>query len=143
VDTSKLPIVLLALGLGVGASGCAKAGPTLPDAKRIAEVTVVSAHAVISAVQDTEMRLVCGRAGAPSPPACVPIETHREISSQLVRAFDLELAVARVVKAVPSSGLSPDLAKMLSEVSAIVRAVLDLIPPSSQRSSLIVQLGGA
>ena len=71
-------------------AGCASLG----SARHQATVSVVSAHAVLSAVQDDEMALVCGRPTAPPAPACVSAETNRVIATKLVTAFDYDGRVA-------------------------------------------------
>lgn len=118
-------------------SGCA-----LPRARHIATVSVVSAHSVLSAIQDTEMDLVCGKATAPAPPACVLIEQHRDISGKLANAFALEKKIAVAVKAIPPGAPSANVAESLGQLQALIDAVLDLIPRSAQRQTLVANIGG-
>lgn len=132
VDVSKLaPIVLIALAL----SGC------MGTARHRATVTVVSAHAVLSAVQDGEAVLVCGRPTAPPAPRCVSAETHREVSAKLVTAFDIDGKVLQLVRALPANASSSDVATMLGQIGAIIDAVFKLIPESSERQTLAAKVG--
>jgi hypothetical protein len=130
---STLPIVLLAVALSV--SACA-------SSRHRVTVTVVSAHAVLSAVQDTEMLLVCERPTAPSPPACVPEPVHRDISLKLAKAFDTEIKVAKLARATPAA-LSSDVPELLGQIGALVDAIVALIPESAQRRALVANIGGA
>lgn len=113
------------------------------SARHRATVTVVSAHAVLAAIQDTEMTLVCEKPGAPAAPACVPIDTHKRISAELVKAFDADGKIATLVRATPVGGPSSDVAVLLGQIRAIVDAVLALIPDSAPRRALVANLGGA
>lgn len=120
-------------------NGCASAG----GPRHVAVVSVVSAHAVLSAVQDTERALVCGSATAPSAPNCVAADVHQRISADLVTAFDLDGRVARLVRdAGPTGGLPGNVAAMLGQIGGIVDAILARLPSSPQKGSLIAQIGG-
>ncbi len=125
--------ILLVLLVALGASGCASLG----GPRHTAAVSVVSAHAVLSAVQDTEMGLVCGRSTAPAPPACVPLAQHREISAKLAKAFGLEVQAAQFVQLGQT-----DVAPLIEEIRSLLDAVLKLIPPSAPRTALLANIGG-
>lgn len=131
-----LPIVLLALA--IGASSCASLG----GARHRAAVSVVSAKAVLGAIQDVEMTLVCGRSTAPPAPSCVPIEKHREISAHLVTAFDYNEKALTIARALPGGETSPDVFRLVGQIRALVDAVLALIPESPQRRTLVANIGG-
>lgn len=129
-----LPVLLL---LMLGWS-CAMAGP-----RHIATVSVVSVHAVLSAVQDSERLMVCGTASAPAAPACVPAETHRKIAGDLVTAFDLDGQVAQTVRAVPTGALLPaNVAELLGKIAGLVDRILAMLPSSTQKQALVSQIGG-
>lgn len=131
-----VPLLLLAL---LTLPGCASIGAH----RHAAAVTVVSAHAVLSAVQDTERALVCGTAAAPAPPACVTSDLHRTISAQLVTAFDLDGRVARLVRDVPPGGVLPsDVPALLGQIAALVDRVLEALPTSTQKTRLTQTIGG-
>jgi hypothetical protein len=131
--------LLLAVGLTAGAlSGCA----TLGSAKHRAAISVVSADAVLSAIQDTENGLVCGRATAPAPPACVPLEEHRAISAKLATAFQRDRQIAQTIRALPAGASSPDVAVLVGQIRALVDEVLALIPDSAPRRALMSNIGG-
>jgi hypothetical protein len=128
----KITVLLIALA-ALGASGCASLG----GPRHTAAVSVVTAHAVLSAVQDTEMGLVCGRSTAPAPPACVPLAQHRDISARLAKAFSLEVQVAQFVR-LGQTDVSP----LIGEIRTLLDAVLALIPPSPPRTALLANIGG-
>ncbi len=131
----KRLILLAALAF----TGCASLG----GARHTATVTVVSAHAILSAAQDTERMLVCGLPTAPAAPACVAPATHRTISGYLATAFDLDGQVARTVRAVPAGGMLPaNVAELVGQIAALVDKILAAIPHSPQRASLVAQIGG-
>jgi hypothetical protein len=135
LPTPKTLTVLFLVAL-LSVPGCAS------RARHVATVTVVTADSVLSAIQDTEMGLVCGKSTAPAPPACVPIERHREISDKLVTAFSYDKRIATAVKALPPGAASADVAELLGQLQGLVDAVLALIPQSPQRQTLLTHLGG-
>lgn len=121
------------------ASSCATAG----GPRHVATVSVVSAHAVLSAVQDTERALVCGAATAPPAPACVPADRHRAISADLVTAFDYDGQVATLVRALPAGGTWPaTVPVLLGKIAGLVDRIVGTLPASPQKTSLVAQLGG-
>lgn len=131
-----LPIILLALLLPL--TGCASMG----GARHRATVTVVSAHAVLSAIQDGERMLACGASTAPAPPACVPADTHRAISRQLVTAFDYDGQIASIVRALPAGAELPaNVSELVGKVAALVDQILSAIPNSQQKASLTAKIG--
>jgi hypothetical protein len=128
----KLVPVLLVLAL-IG--GCAV------KARHIATVSVVSAHSVLSVIQDSEILLVCGRSGAPAAPLCVPIDKHRQISILLEKAFSLEKDIAGLTRAVqPDQPLPPQIPGLLSQLSTLIGDVLALIPESSGKAALSARI---
>lgn len=137
--TPRHRALVLLLAVTLGASSCASLG----GARHKATVSVVSADAVLSAVQDTEMGLVCGRPSAPAAPACVPEDRHRQISAKLAEAFGHEKRIAQLVRALPAGASSPDVASLLGQIRALLDAVLAMIPDSAQRKALVANLGGA
>ena len=111
-------------------------------ARHTATVTVVSAHAVLSAVQDTEKAMVCGQSDAPPAPACVTPEKHREISGHLVTAFDLDGQIAQLVRALPAGSTLPaNVPNLLGQIAALVQKVLALIPNSTTKDALVQRIG--
>ena len=132
-----LSAILVGLLL-VGCEGCASLG----GARHGATVSVVTAHATLSAVQDAEMLLVCSKPGAPAPPLCIDADKHHEISGKLATAFGLDGDLARLVRAVPVDGPTPaQVGELVGKISAIVNDVLALIPNGSpQKASLQKQL---
>lgn len=126
---------VLALVVAVSAANCAS-GP-----RHFATVSVVTAHSTLAAIQDVEMALVCGRPTAPQAPQCVPLERHRQISSMLATAFDLDARAARIVRALPAgSGLPADVSTLTAQVSGLINQVLLLLPQSKQKTTLVKQL---
>jgi len=137
INISKIaPVALLALALG--ASSCATT-QQLSNARHVATVTVVSAHSVLATVQDAEALLVCGRSGAPAPPACVTIEAHRTISGHLATAFDLNVKVARLVR--DAGSITPaEVPALVEQIAALVDQIVRLIPRSAQKEQLVTSL---
>lgn len=127
-------VAVLVLVLALLTASCA-------NTRHRATITVVSAHAVLSAIQDTEMLIVCGRSSAPAPPACVPLDRHREVSAKLATAFDYDGKVAQIVRATPSGALSPDVSTLLGQIGGLVDAVLQLMPDSESKRALVAKVG--
>lgn len=128
-----------ALALALGLAGCASLG----GARHVSTVGLVSAHGVLSAIQDTEMRLVCGRAGAPQAPLCVPVPQHRQISTHLEEAFALELRAAQVVRALPPGQMQPmEVVTLMVQVNALVQQVLSMLPDGKDKAALQQSIGG-
>jgi len=120
--------------------GCASlAGP-----RHGATVTVVAAHSTLSAVQDTELLLVCEKPGAPAAPLCVDAEKHKAISAKLATAFALDGDLARLVRAVPlDQPQPPQVAELVARIAQIINDVLALIPKSPQKAALEQNLAGS
>lgn len=137
VNITKIAPVLL-LTVALGSLSCVSLG----GARHRAAVSVVSAHAVLAAIQDTEMGLVCGKVTAPAPPACVPVDTHKALSAKLATAFDYDAKALQLAKVLPAGGASPDVASLIGQIRAIVDAVMALIPDSVQRRALAANIGG-
>lgn len=132
----------LILVLALGASSCAGQPPPDVSPRRVAVVTVATAHAVLGALQDGEMALVCGTAAAPAPPLCVDQTTHRRISGELVKAFDLDAAVLRLVRDLPAGAPFPaDVPKLVADISTVIDRVVALLPESAARDQLVRRLG--
>lgn len=134
-DSVKRFIVVLALTL----SGCASLG----GARHYSTVGLVSVHSVLSAVQDTEMRIVCGRPGAPQAPLCVTVPTHRQISAHLEQAFALEVRAATVVRALPPGTPQPtEVVTLMVQVNGLLQEILSLLPSGKDKESLVQSIGG-
>ena len=119
--------------------GCASLG----GARHAGTVGLVSAHSVLGAVQDTEMRLVCGRAGAPQAPLCVPISKHREISAYLAEAFALEVRAAGVMRALPAGSPQPaEVVALTWQIGQLVQQCLALMPEGRDKQALAQSIGG-
>jgi len=116
---------------------------SLHGPRHVATVSIVSVHAVLSAVQDGERLLVCDAVTAPAPPACVPPDVHRRIAGELVTAFDLDGQVARLVRAVRPGGVtSADVPALLGRIAAIIDRIFALMPASPQKAALAQKVGG-
>lgn len=129
------------LALAVSSTGCALA-QKFGNVRHQATVTVASAHAVLSSLQDGEALLVCNRMGAPAPPACVSGDAHQQISAKLATAFDLEVKVARLVRDA-GTATPADVPKLVEQISALVDQVLSLIPKSAQKEQLVATTAAA
>lgn len=120
-------------------SACATVG----GPRHVATVSVVSAHAVLSAVQDTERALVCGAATAPAAPACIPDEVHRKVSADLATAFQYDIDVHNLVRAAPTdTSLPATVPALLGKIAAILDQVVAALPTSTQKQALVAQIGG-
>lgn len=131
----KRLLVVVALSL----SACASLG----GARHVGTVGLVSAHSVLSAVQDTEMRIVCGRPGAPQSPLCVTVPTHRQISAHLETAFALEIQAATVVRSIPPGSPQPvQVVTMMAQVNGLIQEILLLLPSGKDKRALVQSIGG-
>lgn len=132
---------LIMSGVMVAMASCP--GTSVPQAQRHqAVVSVVSAHAVLSAIQDTEALLVCGRVSAP-PSGCVPQATHLVVLNRLLSAFEYEKQLVGLVRAVPpGSPTTREIFGLLGQVQDLVDLILADIPPSALKANLVGQLGG-
>jgi hypothetical protein len=142
----KLTVTLL-LALALGVASCAgQPPPTAPTPRRVAVVSVATAHAVLGALQDGERVLVCDTAGAPAPPLCVTQANHRRIAGELAKAFDLDLTMIRLVRYLPAGAPFPaDVPTLIADIAAAIDRVVALIPASPQRDRLtafLKQVGG-
>lgn len=132
-------LMFLTMAIAAGPS-CVSLGGT----RHIATVTVVSAHATLAAIQDVETEVVCGRPNAMAAPNCIPIEKHHELSGLLASAFDYEIQVAQLVRAVPAGEPQPaELGELLVRIGALVARVMDDLPKHDPKvQSLKANLGG-
>lgn len=129
----------LIVALAITLSGCASLG----GARHVATVGIVSTHSVLSAVQDTEMRIVCGRAGAPQAPLCVPVPTHRQISGHLETAFALEGRAVQVIRALPPGTPQPaEVVTIMIQVNSLIQEILALLPNGKDKDTLVQSIGG-
>lgn len=129
-----LAFVGLALVLSLGCK-------TVSTARHGATVTVVGAHSTLSFVQDTELKLECGKAGAPPEGACVPLDAHRQIHAKLAQAFALDAQLARTVQAIPTdSPTPPEVINLVQQITTLVREVMALIPDSPQKKNMESQV---
>lgn len=118
--------------------GCATAGP-----RHIATVMAVAAHSTLAAVQDTEMLLACGKPTAPAPPACVPANVHREISTRLVTAFAADIEIARTIRDWPATSAPPaSIGALLAQITQTVNYILARLPPGPLTTKLLMAIGG-
>jgi ABC-type amino acid transport substrate-binding protein len=122
-------------------SGCATAG----GPRHIATVSIVSAHATLSAIQDTEMLIVCGKPTAPAPPACVADAKHKELSGKLAQAFGYDAQIARTIRSMPAGSPQPaEVTNMLAQIAVLVNQILAGLPQGApQTTALTESLRGA
>lgn len=133
-----LAIVANLVAAGCSSSGCASAGGARHQATR----GVLVAHATLAVLQDGEMELVCGRATAPSAPACVPLDTHKKVSGYLAEAFEYDKKVAEIVRDLPEGQITPvQVLTLVGKIGSLVTKVLELIPDSPQRAQLAARVG--
>lgn len=95
----------------------------------LATVSVASAHATASVVQDTADAFVCGVVTAPAAPRCLAADQRKAIAARLSPAFGLTGRIAAEVKAwPPNTPLPATIPGLLAQVSALIRDVLALLP---------------
>lgn len=112
--------------------------------RHISTVAAVSTHEVLSTLQDTEMTLVCGRAGAPPAGQCVPQDVHQQISARLASAFEYDKAVALTIRDWPVSSPPPaSLGENIARIADAIDFVFSNIPESPFKERLRVLTGQA
>jgi hypothetical protein len=110
--------------------------------RHVGYVSLVTAHSTLSAIQDTERVLVCGRPLAPQAPNCITLDKHHEISEMLVTAFDLEEKVRLLVRALPDGAEQPaDVATIIAQINGLVETVLLSLPKTQRVDNLKKNLG--
>lgn len=135
--TFVLGLTVCLVWWSLGLYSCATSG----TARHNATVSIVSAHSVLTIIDDTEMKMVCGKVTAPDPPYCVPIETHRMISEQLAKAYGIEVHVARLVRDLPANSPTPaEAARMTVQIGQIVQEILALLPQSAGKKALVEKI---
>lgn len=134
-----MPLLLI---LSLAMSGGATCNRRAQPARHIATISVVTAHSVLAAVQDTEAELVCGRPNAPVV-QCIGHDNHVTNLLKLREAFEYDGQVARLVRATPAeSPTTREVLDLIARIQELVSNILDGIPASPQKQNLIVQLGG-
>jgi hypothetical protein len=118
-------------------TACASLGP-----RHAATVSIVAVANTLELIQNTEMALVCGRPGAPQAPLCVPVPTHRLISTYIRDASAIAIRVTDVVAALPIGTPTPaDIMSEMVKVNALIQEVLRLLPDGKPRAALLQQTG--
>jgi hypothetical protein len=112
-------------------------------ARHIATVSVVSAHATLSAVQDTADAITCGAATAPQPPKCLDAGQRKAVAAKLSPAFGYDEKLAKVVRDWPQ-GIPPpaEIGQFLQEITALLNQALAAFPQGPQKDQLLVKIGG-
>jgi hypothetical protein len=125
--------------------------------RHVATVTSSGSGSALDLIQDTELRIVCGRLNAPAPPLCVSDDPpadgshslHFRIHEKLTQAFGLHKQMTDLVTAVPdtSEGQSIQATKVLAlvaQISALVNEILGMIPDGSpQKANVVLRLKAA
>jgi hypothetical protein len=130
-----IPFGLLVLVLSVG---CA----SLSGARHGATTGTMISGATLDLIQDTETKVVCGRAGAPAPPVCVPLETHKVISQKLHDAYVAHADLVDLVAAIPAGQQlsTPEIQTLVAKVEQLVADIIALIPQSPPKAKLVSAL---
>jgi hypothetical protein len=133
----KLIAVLLAACLGLS---CASSG----GARRIGAVTFISSKATISAVQDVEEQVVCGRLHAPSAPNCISIDQHHQFSKMFGEAIGYEIQVGQIVRAIPQGAPQPaEVGDLLMKIGKLIQSIVNDLPSKAPQVVTLQQnLGG-
>ena len=109
----------------------------------LATVSVVSAHATASLVQDQADAWTCGAPTA-VPEHCLSVEKRRELATVLSPAFDRIGKAAVFVKAWPADAPPPvQLSALLAEITDLLNKGLALLPETAQRWIVQHTTGGA
>ena len=138
VDASKLAALFLAVALASG--GCVTAG----GRHRIV-VGVVTAHEVLSTVQDTALMMKCGAPSALPEPNCLGPEKNKAVHGMLAEAFTYDKEAALLVKSVPVGSPAPSqVVELMSKVTSLVNKIIAALPSGDTRTdALVTNLGGA
>lgn len=129
--------LVVAIAVIISLAGCG------PRFHRVATVSVVGAHATLSALQDGELLLVCGKPSAPPEGQCVPDAAHRQISTRLEQAFDYDGQVARLVRATPPGApTSAQVFELVGKIQTLVTSILADLPAGPRTDHLLELLGG-
>lgn len=124
-----LAVLIAAVGFSFA---CATAGP-----RHTATVVAGVSMGTLGLIQDTEMKVICGRSGAPEAPACVTTELHHAISLKLREAFGLEADLTDVLISVPNDNESPKVLELVAKVTTLVNDIIALFPASNQKTALV------
>lgn len=140
---SPLPGVtasLLVLALLLPSTGCVSAG----GRHRIV-VGVVTAHEVLSTVQDTALMMKCGVPTALPEPNCLGPEKNKAVHGMLAEAFGYDKEAALLVKSVPVGSPAPSqVVELMSKVTSLVNKIIAALPSGDTRTeALVTNLGGA
>jgi hypothetical protein len=126
----------MALVCALVLNACASAG----GPRHVATVSIVSAHATLSAIQDTEMLIVCGKPTAPAAPRCVPEEKHKVLSGRLAQAFGYDAQIARTIRVMPAgSPQPPEVTNMLAQIAVLVNQILADLPKDAPQTETLMQ----
>jgi len=124
--------------LALVAGGCGVKG-----ARHITTVSAVTAHAVLTAIDDTERLLVCAAPGAPAAPACIDMGRHKDISAKLATAFEADAKAARAIRDWPAGTAPP---QTLGEYIAVIQTAIDYVlthlPDGAIKAKLVTVIGG-
>lgn len=129
--------VAAVLLVAVALQGCA-----LNTVRHRSTVSIVALHATLAAIDDVEMGIVCGRAGAPQAPLCVPISKHRIISIYLRDAYALEIKAGTIIRNLPPGSPTPaEVISMAVQVNALIQEVMKLLPNGKEKQALVEKTG--
>ena len=128
------PLVLVLL---ITAPACA------PKAYHLATVSVVSAHATASLVQDEADASICGKPTAPPAPRCLTLEQRKALAPHLSEAFGLIGQGAETVKTLgPGATLGSVVKANLDRITSLLNVVLDHLPSEAQARIKTLTSGG-
>jgi hypothetical protein len=110
------------------------------EPRHLASVSVLSLHATLAAIQDTEALVVCTAA----PPPCLSPEQHRAFASKLAVAFGLDEQILREVRAwPPGSPLPLSVTNAIAQARALIAALLAALPDAPPVAKLHAVIGGS
>lgn len=124
-----ITLAMMLMGASCQTSGVKKAG----------YVGLSAAGQAIWFAQETEMGLVCERAGAPPAPACVPLDIHKhDISPRFAKANAIGEKASAALAALPPtvSGTPSEILQFVSDIWALLNEIRTLIPASQPQKEL-------
>jgi hypothetical protein len=125
---------IIALAVVLMGASCQTSG-----VKKAGYVGLSAAGQAIWLAQETEMGLVCERAGAPPAPACVPLEVHKhDISPRFAKANAIGEKASAALAALPPTitGTPSEILQFVSDIWALLTEIRTLIPVSAPQKEL-------
>lgn len=122
-------VVAMALSFSLACTACA----TWSGARHDVKVVDITSGAALDLVQDTAMRVACGKPGAPVAPLCLPDATYRNIQAKLETAYILHGKLTKATIAIPNGAASTaETLDLIAQLTNLVNDVIALFPAKEQ-----------